>query len=77
MFTVQIAPTDAVTIIYSRPYCTIHRFLSSGIFHLNQNNSYVGLMCSSYFIIVICSPVAGQRLGKHSPAATNTQATIG
>jgi hypothetical protein len=27
--------------------------------------------------IVTCRPVAGQRLGKHIPATTNTQATIG
>jgi hypothetical protein len=27
--------------------------------------------------IMTCRPVAGQRVGKHIPAATNTRATVG
>lgn len=39
MFMVQTVPTDAVTIIYNRPYCTTRRFFCSGLFHWSQNNS--------------------------------------
>jgi hypothetical protein len=42
-----------------------------------RSSENVVLPSGLYLYSVICRPVAGQRLGKHIPAATNTQAKIG
>jgi hypothetical protein len=38
--------------------------------------STLGVKCIQFINIVTCRPIARERLGKHIPAATNTQAKI-
>jgi hypothetical protein len=67
-FSSYFVPLNRVALICENPLFNVRTA---------RNTELLSVARIQRFSIVICRPVTGQRLGKHIPAATNTQATIG